>query len=95
MKKFFSILVVLFATMFVYAGSCVQMPDTGIQAVNALKNQQKPVSGFFVQVGNGPFDWIYIGADGSYVAKLEGIDSNNYFKWTFLYGYGGKDYMYW
>jgi hypothetical protein len=77
---------------FVYADKCTNLDKSpeAKDAVFVLSNQKKPVEGLFVQVGKGAFDWIYVGINGDYVAKLEGIDDNNYFVWTFLYGYGGK-----
>ncbi len=92
MKWFFKFLILIYLVFLsqMQANECVKLPMTGENAVRMLSNQTKNVDGLFVQIGNGAFDWIYVGIDGSYAAKLEGIDDNNYFIWTFIYGYGGK-----
>lgn len=43
-----------------------------------------PVSGYFVHFASGSYDWAYINASGSLVAKLTGIDSNGNLTWEIL-----------
>lgn len=48
-------------------------------------NQIHSVDGFFIRYGSDAFDWVYIDADNTFVAKLDGFDkTNNAFIWTML-----------
>jgi hypothetical protein len=38
----------------------------------------------FVQYGNGPFDWLLLPVDGSYIAKLEGMNPDGTFRYTII-----------
>lgn len=50
-----------------------------------LVSEKKYVNGYFIQYGDGYFDWIYINNAFDFIAKFEGIDqANNKLKWTML-----------
>lgn len=60
-----------------------------LDAVTSLKNRAVEIAGYFIHYGTGAFDWVYVGADGSFAAKLEGISSETgYLQWSFLEGSG-------
>ncbi|BCD68940.1 S8 family serine peptidase [Nitratiruptor sp. YY09-18] len=43
------------------------------------------VAGYFLHIGPGKFDWIYVSSDFAFVGKLEGMDENGYLRWRVLH----------
>lgn len=55
-------------------------------ALSTLANQKKSVDGYFIHYAEGAYDWAYITPDASFVAKLDGLDTNTgYFQWSILH----------
>ncbi|MRI58311.1 MAG: hypothetical protein C6H99_02260 [Epsilonproteobacteria bacterium] len=52
--------------------------------LSELLGEEFKVNGYFYHFGNGAFDWIYISSSKAFVAKLEGMDEQGYFRWTNL-----------
>ncbi len=61
--------------------------DTRILSViRAIRSKESyPINGYFINYGNGAFDWAYVVGDRIY--KLDGMDENGYFKWIPLTNY--------
>jgi hypothetical protein len=50
-----------------------------------IANKKFDVQGSFLHYGEGAFDWLYVGQNGSYVAKLKGANKDGFFDWIFLH----------
>ncbi|SMC08472.1 PQQ-binding-like beta-propeller repeat protein [Nitratiruptor tergarcus] len=55
--------------------------------LDKLANRSFPLQGYFIHYGPGAYDWLYITANKSLVAKLEGLDAQGYFQWSILSRY--------
>jgi hypothetical protein len=83
MKKIILVALLLISSLY------ASLSSTGQAAVNGTIDKENSVNGVFVQYGSGAFDWIYINIDGSYAAKLDGMNaSNGQLIWTWIYGIG-------
>ncbi|NPA64167.1 MAG: S8 family serine peptidase, partial [Epsilonproteobacteria bacterium] len=51
------------------------------KVVREVKDRRFPLSGYFVRIGNGAFDWVYVSFDRSVVAKLDGMNDDGTLRW--------------
>jgi len=51
------------------------------KVIRSIKGKAFPLYGYFIRIGPGPFDWVYISADKSVVAKLDGMESDGTLRW--------------
>jgi hypothetical protein len=57
----------------------------GKDIIKIIKSAKQKVNGHFIHYGKGPYDWVYITADTSLLAKLTGLDlSTGYLTWDVL-----------
>ncbi len=46
-----------------------------------IQDNSFSIAGYFIRIGQGVFDWVYVSADRKLVAKLDGMEHNGSLKW--------------
>jgi hypothetical protein len=73
--------------------------STSVSDLNSVKsklqNKEFKISGYYLQIGSGAYDWMYVTPDGSYAAKLEeGVDENGKLRWSWIQKPTDKGFSY-
>lgn len=60
---------------------------------SAINNKTFLINGYFIHYGDDKFDWIYLTADLAFAAKLEGMNPDGSFAWTFIQTPDNKNFV--